>query len=497
MANYDIRRTIVADVLRCDWLQQMLALVFLGYCTACASYVIPCADWFPEDFFGIHFWVWFRTMLWSVMVVGLLAVSMSTICAIASNNFDGVAFVRGRIEKLLEFYTGSSLSMFVVAVTSRYTDSNTACLVVWSTLMVVVGYLPFKAKMCLSVPASIYVQYYWGLVTWSSFIAMVASNYGVDGFLEWSDMIVDQTRSMCRSILRRLELRVLHPVRDIREDPAETITASNQSRSQRAMMFGLSGVVMLVLVALPACMAYFVASAPFLSLGPTIQDVNPTQLMDMDASITDEPVIALWFLRDDQENKAFLREYAKFAADMKALIKPLAINCDKWESFCKEQRVQLTPVVKMHVPGTKLTTTLPYHRNRNAASLVSKVRKLFPDSAVHRLDSKWSIDNFFAVGKSKMKVVLYTKKTSLPFTIKVLASVPSFQHNVQFGFATDRSPSIIKGLKVQQFPTLIGLNDRTEHTVYDGDVNFAAIRRWVSGLLADSRQRTTSGQEAL
>jgi hypothetical protein len=275
------------------------------------------------------------------------------------------------------------------------------------------------------------------------------------------------------------------------------------------MMFTIAGVILFLLVVLPACIAYSIAIAPMFSMKPTIQEVNPTQLINMDSQMAlsfakrnekqmgDELVTALCFFRHDKENEAFLAEYAKFAADMEGLVRPLAINCNKWETFCKENRVHLTPVVKMYVSGTGLAAGLPYLGNGGAATLAKVVNKLIPDGIVELLDSKRSIDNFFNSGKSTVKVVLYSSKTSVPLMLKALANEPNFRHNVKFGFATERSPRIVPGLKVSKFPTLISLNDEAQHTLYDGEFKYTAMKSWMSGLLANLPHHIAPDQEAL
>merc|ERR1712139_561273 len=164
--------------------------------------------------------------------------------------------------------------------------------------------------------------------------------------------MLDAAHSLCQNVLYKLELHVLGSVRDIRTPSTEV---DKKSRNNRAQTLGVASVILLLLVVLPTCIAFRIATAPLFSLGPSIEEVIPAQLDAANLKMQHKPVIALWFLRlDSKQDQAFLEEYSTFASQMEDLVKPMAINCRKWENFCKENQVQLTPALKIYVPGSGL-----------------------------------------------------------------------------------------------------------------------------------------------
>jgi len=256
-------------------------------------------------------------------------------------------------------------------------------------------------------------------------------------------------------------------------------------RNQRIRTLGVVVVMGLLVVVLHTHVLIRIATMPMFPLQPGIEEVSPIQFDAAYLQAQGKPVITLWFFRDDSpEDQAFQEEYMAFARQMEDFVKPTAINCNKWEQFCKANKVQLTPVLKIHVPGRGLEEKLPY-RTTKVSTLVRKVKQLIPDNTVH-LQNKWSVDKFFDTHPSKLKVVLFSSKTSPPLLLKGLSSQPGFQHDVTFGFATEQSPKIVRGLKVQTFPTLIAWTE--DRRQYEGELSLPAVTRWVHSLLLNRPQ---------
>lgn len=295
-------------------------------------------------------------------------------------------------------------------------------------------------------------------------------HFGGEGFWIATEHVFLTIHQLSHKLLQAMECHLLDAVIDVRHAAVQ-----RRQRNNAAKYLGAVAVLVAVLI------VRNVAGAPLVSVWTSIEEVSPLHFDAARLKVQDEPVTALWFFRDDrEEDKAFQEQYSEFAASMIDFVRSTAINCNKWESFCKKNTVQLTPVLKVYAADSGFK--LPYRSHMESAIIAREVIKRIPDHTV-QLDSKFAVDTFFATHQSWLKVVLFSKAKATPPILRALSSSPNFRHRVKFAFAAEKGPQILRSLKVSEFPALVAFTERQERWQYQGDLNSAAITRWVSELL--------------
>mmetsp|Transcript_7153 Transcript_7153/g.7018 ORF Transcript_7153/g.7018 Transcript_7153/m.7018 type:complete len:299 (+) Transcript_7153:155-1051(+) len=178
------------------------------------------------------------------------------------------------------------------------------------------------------------------------------------------------------------------------------------------------------------------------------------------------------------------------AVKLAGIIKIAAIDCEEEEELCDEYSIKYYPSIMLFSDNTAEYPELYKGEKTLQAMSDFAINKM---QSFVRLVNTRNFHEFIEVDPNVAKILIFTDRKVTSPQLKAFSK--EFKGKVNFGEIRSTETELVKKYSINEFPTLIGLDEESEVDKFKGEQRKEEILAWINGFIEKSKNHASKIRE--